>query len=85
MWPCFAVFGAVFWWFLVHDDPETLGARGVRRQRRIAADEAVAGNEAVARDESIARAEADDPELAAYNAYLADLARRPASKGWRQR
>ena len=81
MWPCFAVFGIVFWWFLIHDDPETIGARGLRRKQAAA--------DAVDRDEqtedAIARAEADDPELAAYNAYLAKLARQPASRGWRRR
>lgn len=78
MWPCFAVFGTVFWWFLVHDDPDSLGARGLRRQRAAVVQPAT--------DEgAIARAEAEDPELAAYNAYLADLADRPETKSWRRR
>lgn len=83
MWPCFAVFGVVFWWFLVHDDPDSLGARGLRRQRP--ATEATDGTE-TSRDDSdgaIARAEAEDPELAAYNAYLASVASQP--KTWRRR
>jgi hypothetical protein len=32
-WPAFAVFGIVVWWHLVHDDPETVGARGLARLR----------------------------------------------------
>ena len=93
MWPCFAVFGVVFWWFLVHDDPDTVGARGLRRlqqQRQrdgiepATRDERSAAEQAGA-DAAIAEAEAGDPELAAYNAYLAELARRPPGRGRRGR
>jgi hypothetical protein len=94
MWPCFAIFGTIFWWYLVHDDPETLGARG---QRRAAAESTGApglSGAGAARTEPaspdaetdadrLARAEEDDPELAAYNAYLADLAHQ--GKSWRRR
>jgi hypothetical protein len=76
MWPCFAAFGVLVWWHLVHDDPETVGAKGLRRLQqtdRPAADPAEV-------PEAVRRAEAEDPELAAYNAYLADLAKRPRSK-----
>ena len=34
MWPFFACFGVVFWWYLIHDDPETVGKAGVERMRR---------------------------------------------------
>jgi hypothetical protein len=96
MWPCFAMFGVVFWWFLVHDDPDRLGARGVRRQRAAAAAAAAAVSAREAHDVDggpfprvsrpdeglrLARAEAEDPELAEYNAYLAALADR--EKSWR--
>ena len=81
MWPCFAVFGAVFWWFLVHDDPDTLGARGLRRQGTVTATSPSPRSDPD--DEAIARAEAEDPELAAYNAYLASVATQP--KTWRHR
>src|ERR1700690_1531587 len=37
MWPCFALFGTVFWWHFVHDDPDTIGARGLRRLQEVAA------------------------------------------------
>jgi DNA-binding transcriptional regulator of glucitol operon len=73
MWPCFAVFGVLVWWHLVHDDPETVGNKGLRRLLQ-------AQQGPVAREvqvpETVRRAEEEDPELAAYNAYLADQARR---------
>lgn len=74
MWPCFAVFGIVFWWFLVHDDPETIGSRGLRNLQHSSEEESE--EERRARSELlIDLAEQEDPELAAYNAYLAQLAR----------
>ena len=88
MWPCFAIFGVIFWWFLVHDDPDTMGARGLRRQKTTAgpgpADD-VGSTGTSSPDESarLARAEAEDPELAAYNAYLTALAGQ--EKNWRRR
>ncbi len=85
MWPCFAVFGAVFWWTLIHDDPETVGAKGLRRLQEAGGDQALDSAEnTISSDELIDMAEAEDPELAAYNAYLAELARtRP--KSWIRR
>ena len=84
MWPCFAVFGTVVWWQFIHDDPATVGARGLRRLRR--ADEAGAAVVADADvDDAIEQAESEDPELASYNAYLARLARDEPSKTWRRR
>ncbi|HXW31744.1 MAG TPA: hypothetical protein VEJ21_01530 [Acidimicrobiales bacterium] len=87
MWPCFAVFGTVFWWFLVHDDPNTLGARGLRSAVTGAAD--VTGRSVALDDASslehrrLAQAEAEDAELADYNAYLSSLAAQ--QKTWRRR
>lgn len=78
MWPCFAVFGIVFWWFLVHDDPEAVGSRGLRNVQRSSEE---TDEERRARSEQlITLAEQDDPELAAYNAYLAELARTDRSR-----
>jgi hypothetical protein len=100
MWPCFAVFAVVLWWNLIHDDPDTVGARGLRRLQEEAAQKEAAQKEAAMRDaglvsgtgpeaespaeDAITRAEAEDGELAAYNAYLAEL-RRTDSKNWRRR
>ncbi len=83
MWPSFAAFGLVLWWNIVHDDPQTVGARGLRRLRQ-EAEEAASEEEAVTAA-AIARAEEEDAELAAYNAYLAELRRRPDAKTWRRR
>ncbi len=98
MWPCFAVFGVIFWWYLVHDDPDSLGARGLRR-----AQEAGAASQLVDAATGTGAShvpmtgspspqmepadpkdgdDRDDPELAAYNAYLASLAEQP--KTWRR-
>lgn len=74
MWPCFAVFGVVFWWHLVHDDPETLGSRGLRGLQQTPNDVSDVERRMLL-EETITLAEEEDPELAAYNAYLADLAR----------
>jgi hypothetical protein len=79
MWPTFGVFGIVLWWHIVHDDPETIGARGLERLRR------EADEEETPVDDAIDRAEAEDAELAAYNAYLAGLRKGPDTKTWRRR
>lgn len=78
MWPCFALFGLVFWWFLVHDDPDRLGARGLRKQPARLDPQGPRSDE----EQRLAQAEAEDPELAEYNAYLATLADR--NKRWRR-
>lgn len=97
MWPCFAVLGTVFWWHFVHDDPDTLGRRGLRRlQEATVAGRArpegsavdageTDGREPDARAIALAAAEAEDPELAAYNDYLASLARDDRPSTWRSR
>lgn len=88
MWPCFAVLGTVFWWHFVHDDPDTVGARGLRRLQEAAALESTERDESLQPDVgaiALARAEAEDPELAAYNAYLAALARDARPGSWRGR
>jgi hypothetical protein len=95
MWPCFAVFGTIFWWHFVHDDPDTVGRRGLRRLQQVtAANRArdprrdwgnVDTREPDVRELALAAAEAEDPELAAYNDYLAALAREGRPSTWRSR
>lgn len=88
MWPCFAVFGTVFWWHFVHDDPDTIGRRGLRRMQQATAAkmaEESEHDELDVRAAALAHAEAEDPELAAYNAYLAALARDARPGSWRGR
>jgi hypothetical protein len=76
MWPCFAVFGIVFWWHLVHDDPATVGSRALRDLRvpGPGGEPGRRSDEGPSPAELIAQAEEEDPELAEYNAYLASLA-----------
>jgi len=85
MWPVFCAYGIVLWWHLVHDDPETVGARGLRRLKPDTLAQAELDQRKAARDQVIHQAEAEDPELAAYNSYLAELARDDAPKTWRGR
>ncbi len=82
MWPCFAVFGAVFWWHFVHDDPDTLGRRGLRRMREFTPADDDESDRAE-RELALERAEAEDPALAEYNAYLAALAEEARPSSWR--
>jgi hypothetical protein len=85
MWPCFAVFGTVLWWTIVHDDPDSLGLRGVRRIQLREAASGDSEEEDRLADELIQQAEEEDPELAEYNAYLASLARDDQPKSWLHR
>ncbi len=77
-WPVFALFGTVFWWHLVHDDPESTGARALTRLR--AERDATSGPAPVRR-----RPEEEDERLAAYNDFLAELAEKNPPKSWRRR
>lgn len=76
-WPFFAAFAVVAWWQLLHDDPETVGRRGLERTR------AASG----LRDEAPAWAVEPGPgdeDLVAYNRYLAGLAASGRRKTWRE-
>jgi hypothetical protein len=84
MWPLFAAYGCVLWWHLVHDDPDTVGLRGVLRLRSAPGTVGEDTEADLARDEAIRRAEEEDPELAAYNAYLAELAREDRARARRR-
>ena len=68
-WPLFAGYAVYMWWRFVHEDPEPASAAG-----------ATAGLPEQAPQEK-ARQEDDDAELAAYNAYLAQLAERDRATG----
>lgn len=70
-WPAFAIFGVVVWYHLVVDDPETVGARALRRAREEAAG---SDDTAIRRLPVLRRPEQEDARLAAYNDYLAALA-----------
>jgi hypothetical protein len=91
MWPVFALLAVIFWWMLVHTDYETVGLKGMRRQQ---ATHGVAAHTAdgmatspvppSATSEAPVGSADDDPDLAAYNARLAQLAAK-GPKTWRHR
>jgi hypothetical protein len=74
-WPIFAIFGLVFWAKTIRDEfkpPPDPGTADVQLPRAVgvrAGDGASSGGQAGHDDAE----DADDPELAAYNAYLAQL------------
>jgi hypothetical protein len=92
MWPVFALLAIIFWWMLIHTDYDTVGLRGMRRQQttdtvashvpnRVATSSA---STSPTPEVSVGSATDDDPELAAYNARLAELAAK-GPKTWRHR
>jgi hypothetical protein len=90
LWPAFGLLGLYFWWMLIHTDYDSVGLKGMQRQQAAAASTDVEATEAaapargvVAPAASIVSAE-EDPELAAYNARLAELAAQ-GPKTWRAR
>ena len=84
-WPVFALVAVYFWWMLIHTDYETVGLKGLRRQQALEAAHQQAAAAAEAPPPPPAPpVEVDDPELAAYNARLAELANR-GPKTWRTR
>ena len=92
MWPVFGLLGIAFWWLLLHTDYDSVGLKGMRRQaQQEQAGTAAATANAAVRCHRHHRAAAtihvspdEDPELAAYNARLAELAAK-GPKTWRNR
>jgi hypothetical protein len=92
MWPVFGVLAIIFWWMLIHTDFDTVGLKGVRRQQirddaTPLASNGVAASPApapIVAEGSLVSASGEDPELAAYNARLAELASQ-GPKTWRRR
>ena len=93
MWPVFGILGVYFWWMLLHTDYDTVGLKGMRRQQEAAAADDPATVTGVTPDpgapppialEPAAAFAVEDPELAAYNARLAELASK-GPKTWRAR
>ncbi len=83
MWPLFAVLALCFWWMLVHTDYEHVGLRGMQRrqsEQREAVQEMLGAQPT--RSAAPVVTEEEDPELAAYNARLAELSAKGA-KTWR--
>jgi hypothetical protein len=94
-WPVFALVAVYFWWQLIHTDYERVGLKGSRRQAAVDASQPAQAQaptraqdglsaHAAGPDTSIqSGADVDDPELAAYNARLAELASK-GPKTWRR-
>jgi hypothetical protein len=92
MWPVFAFLAIIFWWMLIHTDYETVGLKGMRRQQ---ATHPVATHgpdgvvtspapSTIVPEVPFGSATDDDPDLAACNARLAELAAK-GPKTWRHR
>ena len=92
MWPAFGLLALYFWWLLIHTDYDNVGLKGMRRQQAemAAADDATGEATstvppALAAEEPAPAAGAEeDPELAAYNARLAELSA-AGPKTWRKK
>jgi hypothetical protein len=91
MWPVFGILGLYFWWLLIHTDYEEVGLKGMRRRQAQAgapdgaADVAASPiTPAIAAEAPAPAAEVDDPEMAAYNARLAELSA-AGPKTWRKK
>jgi hypothetical protein len=96
LWPAFGVLGLFFWWMLIHTDYDNVGLRGMQRQQAAAAggvgaDEtsspipgAVPSTTPTTPTTPWPATAEEDPELAAYNARLAELAAQ-GPKTWRAR
>ena len=76
MWPAFGLLVVYFWWALLHTDFESAGRKGVQRQQAETTQPDVV-------PPAVLAGEQVDPELAAYNARLAELATQ-GPKTWRR-
>jgi hypothetical protein len=90
LWPAFGLLGLYFWWMLIHTDYETVGLKGMQRQQAAVAPTDVEAMEDAPPTAGVAVPTApivsaeEDPELAAYNARLAELVSQ-GPKTWRAR
>jgi hypothetical protein len=92
MWPVFALLAIIFWWMLIHTDYDAVGLKGMRRQQATdtvatPAPTGVATSPGLHSDVPevpVGSATDDDPDLAAYNERLAELAAK-GPKTWRHR
>jgi len=77
-WPVFGIFGIVVWWNLIHDDPETVGARALHSSGTLPRRRA-------AREQGVTTRVQDEPtDLKNYNDYLAALGADDKRKSWRR-
>jgi hypothetical protein len=89
-WPVFAILGVYFWWMLIHTNYDSVGLKGMRN--REASDGTIPPTTVAASTPipvtgpsgGAAPSGGEDPDLAAYNARLADLSAR-GPQTWRHR
>jgi len=87
MWPVFGILGLYFWWMLIHTDYDNVGLKGMRRQQ---AEEALraptvsAAMTTASEPSPTVPSREEDPELASYNARLAELSA-TGPKTWRRK
>jgi hypothetical protein len=87
MWPAFGLVALTFWWMLLHTDYETVGLRGMRRRQAEQAQPTpnlTKGAATASADSTTILGHEEDPELAAYNARLAELSA-TGPKTWRRK
>jgi hypothetical protein len=86
MWPAFGLVALTFWWMLLHTDYETVGLRGMRRRQAEQAQptQNLTKGAAASADSTTIPGHEEDPELAAYNARLAELST-TGPKTWRRK
>ncbi len=72
-WPIFAGYAIFLWWHIIHDDPTIYEPKQLESGNKKTQSEFVADSD---QDEEI------DPELVAYNEYLAELAANGREKRW---
>jgi hypothetical protein len=92
MWPVFGVLAICFWWMLIHTDYDEVGLKGMRRRQAhqtelshvVQPDQSAPTVMAEATAPLTPDIAVEDPELAAYNERLAELASQ-GPKTWRNR
>jgi hypothetical protein len=84
MWPVFGLLGIYFWWMLIHTDFDAVGLKGMQRQQAEAASVEPAAAHTAPQPPPVTASAIEDPELAAYNARLAELAAK-GPQTWRHR
>ncbi len=82
-WPIFAGYAVFMWWKILHESPE--GRPGGAAVERPEGRPGGASAESPPDRPTEAGEAADDPELAAYNRYLAGLAASGKQKTWSSR
>jgi hypothetical protein len=90
-WPLFGAYAVYMWWKLLHetvpttalsDEPDGDGSEKVNSDSAASTVNAAASGSGAHGAESAEDAESEDPDLAAYNRYLAELGASGRRKHW---